>query len=147
MSQKAATERLEPMNALVGKWRTEAHHASYPDVVRGHAVFEWLDGGHFLVLRWDVDHPDFPNSISVIGSIEPDADPTMHYFDSRGVARVYQFKATAQEWGFSRDWPGFSQRYTATFNEDRSEAGGPIEKCLDDENWELDFPLRWIRIG
>lgn len=146
MSQKAATERLEPMNALVGEWRTEGDHPIF-GVVHGHAVFEWLDGGHFLVLRWDVDHPDFPNSISVIGSIEPAAEPTMHYFDSRGVARVYQFQATADEWAFWRDWPGFSQRYTATFNDDKSQAGGPIEQSPDGDKWELDFPLTWIRIG
>ena len=146
MSQQAATESLEPMNALVGEWRSEARHSAYPDLVRGHAVFEWLDGGHFLVFRWNVDHPDFPNSISVIGSVEEGAEPTMHYFDSRGVARVYEFHATDSEWGFSRDWPGFSQRYTATFNDDKSEASGPIEQSQDNEDWELDFPLRWIRI-
>jgi hypothetical protein len=50
--------------------------------VHGHAVFEWLDGEKFLIVRAQSDHPDFPNSISIIadtalGRIE--AMPCSHF--------------------------------------------------------------------
>src|SRR5687768_5454802 len=97
---------LQPLGRLVGKWTTEATHPAMPGVVvRGTAVFEWLEGEQFLILRTRNDHPDFPDSIAVIGYTEQDrvqekkapersfSDQrplTMHYFDSRGVFRVYQ---------------------------------------------------------
>jgi hypothetical protein len=56
-----------------------------PDtVVPGRITVEWLEGENFLLHRARNDHPDFPDSISVIGDSEEGADSlTMHYFDSR----------------------------------------------------------------
>ena len=79
---------LEPFKALIGAWRTEATHPFYPSlVVHGSSSFEWLEGEQFLILRARTDHPDFPDSISVIGPVEERL--SMYYFDSRGVHRVY----------------------------------------------------------
>lgn len=71
---------------LVGRWTTEATHPAVPaTVVRGWSDIEWLEGERFLIFRSGNDHPDFPDSISIIG----DTDGLhMHYFDSRGVHRV-----------------------------------------------------------
>ena len=96
---------LEPLNRFVGSWVTEATHPALPNVVvHGTASFEWLEGQRFLILRSRNDHPDFPDSISIIGFTDVDragADAgasaassgsrlCMHYFDSRGVFRVYE---------------------------------------------------------
>src|SRR5437870_7912718 len=96
---------LEPLNRLVGSWTTDATHPAYPGgVVHGSVVIEWLEGERFLIHRARTDHPDFPDSVSIIGFTErdrvdnrPDSDPavasespmSMHYFDSRGVFRVF----------------------------------------------------------
>jgi hypothetical protein len=40
---------LEPFEALIGTWATEATHPQLGTVVPGSTTFEWLDGGHFLV--------------------------------------------------------------------------------------------------
>ena len=81
--------QLESLSALVGTWEIEARHPALPDtVVAGRAVFEWFDGEKFLVQRSQNEHPDFPNSLSVIG--EGEERLAMHYFDSRGVQRIYQ---------------------------------------------------------
>jgi hypothetical protein len=41
---------LEPFEALVGAWTTEATHPIYPStVVRGRSTFEWLEGRRFLI--------------------------------------------------------------------------------------------------
>src|SRR3954451_6098940 len=51
---------LEPFDALIGTWSTEATHPMVDEVVTGSATFEWLEGGHFVVLRSHNDHELFP---------------------------------------------------------------------------------------
>jgi hypothetical protein len=110
---------MHEFNVLVGEWTTEATHPAFPGtVVRGHVTFEWLDGEKFLIQRAGNDHPDFPDSISVIGEV--DGRIAMHYFDSRGVQRVYEMGLTEGVWKISRDEPGFSQRCSGTFEDDGS---------------------------
>jgi len=69
----AMTDRdplLAPFDALIGTWSTEAKHRLVDEVVVGSAMFEWLEGGHFVVLRFHNDHDLFPDAISVIGHPE-----------------------------------------------------------------------------
>ena len=88
MQQHAEISDLEPFEALVGTWTTEATHRIYPStVVRGRSAFEWLDGKRFLIQRSVTDHPEFPDAMAVFGVT--DEQLSMHYFDSRGVYRVY----------------------------------------------------------
>ena len=50
MQQHAAISELDPFEALVGTWTTEATHPIYPStVVRGRSTFEWLEGKRFLI--------------------------------------------------------------------------------------------------
>src|SRR5437762_1172569 len=96
---------LQPLNRLVGNWVTEATHPALPGaVVRGTTAIEWLEGQRFLVVRSHNDHQDFPDAISIVGftdvdRVGADADQStagsgsrlcMHYFDARGVFRVYE---------------------------------------------------------
>ena len=61
---------LRDLDQLIGEWTLEATHPAFPDlVVPGRSSFEWLDGGKFMMQRSTADHPDFPNSISVIGAM------------------------------------------------------------------------------
>ena len=83
--------KLQPFEALLGEWTIEMTHPMAEDtVVRGRATYEWLEGGRFLIQRAVNDHPDFPDSLSVIGVMEGDEDLSMQYFDSRGVHRIYE---------------------------------------------------------
>ena len=132
--------RLEP---LIGEWVVEGAHPVDPSMtVRGHAVFEWVDGRRFLVQRWTIEHPDFPNGIAILG--EGESGLAQHYFDSRGVARVYAMSVTDETWELSRESPEFSQRFIGTFSEDGSTITGRWEK-LDGSNWELDFHLTYTK--
>ena len=136
-----ADARLAP---LIGDWDVEGDHPADPEIrVRGRTSFEWLEGGRFVVQRWTVEHPDFPGGIAILG--EGEAGFAQHYFDSRGVARVYAMKLTDEAWELSRDHPGFSQRFVGTFSDDGRTIHGCFEKCEDDVTWELDFHLTYTR--
>ena len=113
---------LAPFDVLIGSWSTEAKHRLFDEVVLGSTTFEWLEGGHFLVLRSRNDHELFPDAISVIGRPESGEGLVMEYFDSRGVRRTY---GVALEDGVLRVWrddPTFAQRSSATLGADGFEA-------------------------
>jgi hypothetical protein len=79
-------ESIEAFGMLLGEWATEATHPAMPGVVvRGTASFEWLEGERFLIVRARTDHPQFPDSVSVISDTD---GMRMHYFDSRGVSHL-----------------------------------------------------------
>jgi hypothetical protein len=106
---------------LVGAWTTEATHPAVPETtVSGTAEMQWLEGERFLVFRAHNDHPDFPDSISILGDVD---GLQWLYFDSRGVHRILELRVTDAGWKISRDAAGrdgqaFSQRLTVTFGDD-----------------------------
>jgi hypothetical protein len=68
MQQPTPNPALERLDALVGEWNIEVSlPLDPPTIVRGRTSFEWLEGGFFLVQRWDVAHLDFPGAIAIIG--------------------------------------------------------------------------------
>lgn len=82
----ADVQQLEP---LVGEWATEVRLPGEDEVVRGSTTFEWLEGGGYLIQRAVMDDPAFPRGVMVIGPDAAGERVVQHYFDSRGVARVY----------------------------------------------------------
>ena len=139
-----ALERLDP---LVGECTIEGTVPSDPPLaVRGRATFEWLTGGSFLVQSWDVAHPDFPDGIAIIGSNASAEAFRQHYFDSRGVFRVYEMSLRDNVWKLWRDSPNFSQRFTGTFSDDGKTITGRWEKSSDGSNWEHDFDLTYMKV-
>lgn len=147
----------DPLHLLVGEWDLEATHPMVPGVVvRGKATFEWIDGDGFLLMRSSNDHPDFPNSASIIGRAavdrggEPQDDDEalrLFYFDSRGVHRVYELSLTREAWEWRRDSPELSQRFRATFEEDGDVLAGQGRMSRDGETWEDDIAMTYRRVG
>lgn len=139
----ASRASLEDLRALVGEWTTEMTHPAYPStVVHGHSAFELLEGEKFLIVRAHSDHPDFPDSISVIGDTD---GLRMHYFDSRGVHRVYEASMTADALEFARDAPGFDQRFTGRFEDDGETISGLWKLSQDNTTWEDDLQITYRR--
>ena len=152
--------RPDALGRLVGTWTTEATHPAMPGVVlHGTAVVEWLEGERFLTLRARTDHPDVPDSLSVIGhmahdrvgadrAVPADAGKSplrMHYFDSRGVFRVYDVSVDDAAWRWWRDAPGFSQRFTGLISADGSTIAGRSQLCEDDTHWADDLQITYRR--
>jgi hypothetical protein len=135
--------------ALEGEWTQEV---DVPGVPAGRTVFERVLGGSFVLQRNEIPHPDFPDSIMIIA-----ADPgggetyTQHYFDSRGVARIYKMTFGEGRWTLLRDAEDFApldfaQRFTGSF-QDESTITGAWEHSHDGVTWQRDFSLSFKKIG
>ena len=109
---------LDAFDALIGTWEIEATHPTIDDVAKGETTFEWLPGRRFILQRLHVDHPLFPDGISVIGPPEHGDGLVMEYFDSRGVRRTYGVSLEDGVLRIWRDDPAFAQRFTATLAPD-----------------------------
>jgi hypothetical protein len=139
-------DELAAFGALIGDWTTEATHPMFPStVVTGRTTYEWLEGERFLIQRSSNDHPDFPDSISVVGVA--DDELTAHYFDSRGVFRVYRLAMEGDTLRMWRDEPGFSQRLEAKLSEDGKTLAGVWQLSRDDETWDDDLAITFTRAG
>jgi hypothetical protein len=135
---------LTAFDALIGTWTTEASHPELDCVVPGRVTFEWLDGGQFVIQRSSHDSDLVPNSISVIGAAENGDGLVMEYFDSRGVRRTYQTSLEGGVWRWSRDVPGFDQRFTAVLARHEFEGHGELARTPGD--WRSDLSLRYRRL-
>jgi hypothetical protein len=145
MTGTTLREALEPLGVFVGEWSMTASLAPSPaDAPRARTTFEWLPGRRFLIQRWEVDHPDAPDGIAIIGFDAEKATYLQHYFDSRGVARVYEMTFADRVWKLRRLAPGFSQRFTGTFSDDDTIVGR-WELSRDGSTWEHDFDLTYTR--
>jgi nitroimidazol reductase NimA-like FMN-containing flavoprotein (pyridoxamine 5'-phosphate oxidase superfamily) len=135
---------LHGWQRFVGRWVTQATHPLLPGiVVGGQAAFEWLDGRQFLNLRWHYDHPEIPDAIAIIGVT--DGQLSMHYFDHRGVYRVYAVSLDEGQWRFWRDAPGFSQRFTGVLSDDGDTIAGQGQLSRDGAGWEDDLAITYRR--
>ena len=93
-----------------------------------------------------------PNSLAIVGLDSDGRTYTQHYFDSRGVARVYSMTFNDGVWKLLRDKPDFSpvdfsQRFTGTFRDDSAAIVGRWEISHDGVRWEHDFDLAYMRVG
>jgi hypothetical protein len=142
MDEANPRAKLEPFQALIGEWTIEMTPPMVEDaVVRGHATYEWLEGGRFLIQRAINEHPDFPDSLCVIGVMEGENDLSMQYFDLRGVHRVYAIGLDGRELTLVRDAPGFAQRASAMLSNDGSTLAGVWQLNEDDQGYRDDLAL------
>jgi hypothetical protein len=138
---------LEAWHRFIGSWETEGAHPMLPgEAIRGTSTFEWLDGRRFVIWRSHCDHPEIPDAITIIGVT--DGQLSMHYFDSRGVNRVYAASLDRTTWRYWRDAtaPDFSQRFIGTFSEDGNTITVRGQLSHDGKTWEGDLELNYQRV-
>ena len=142
---------LEALEPFVGEWTIEAELAAATPDVEAKSVFEWMAGKQFLVQRWEIPVPEAPDGLAVIGFDEDTQLYLQHYFDSRGVARLYEMTFSDGVWKLWRKTSdftplSFSQRFTGTFGDDGNSIEGHWEIAHDHTTWEHDFDLTYRRI-
>jgi hypothetical protein len=153
MAAKVSEGPLATLEPLVGEWSMIPTFNDMPPPEVGAPVsFEWMKGERFLVERWEVPVPDAPDGVAIIGA-DPEKDGRFlqHYFDSRGVARIYKMTLEHGVWKLWRDAPDlsaleFAQRFTGKFSDDGKTIGGAWEICHDGKTWEHDFDLTYKRV-
>jgi hypothetical protein len=135
------------MEVLVGAWDLLGSHPLIPNPVRGHATFEWFEGGAFLIWRTYFEQPLPPNGLAVIGRDDTTGSCSMGYYDERGVSRIYEMAVEGNIWRMWRDAPGFMQRMTGEISDDRNTITVHGELSKDGSNWEQDLDLTYTRVG
>jgi hypothetical protein len=146
-------ERLEP---LIGEWSMamvmpgEETPDELPDV-GARVTFEWMGEKAFVLQRWTLPIPEAPDGLAVIGWDEGRGTFLQHYFDERGVARVYEMTFDVGLWKLERRKKDFSpfefsQRFTGALTDDGKRIQGTWEIAQDHKRWEKDFNLIYTRV-
>ena len=146
---------MSTFEPLLGRWHGEGTLPFDPPMhLTSDATVERL--GAYIVFSSLGEPAQVPNTLSIIGGA-PEGEPQpMHYFDSRGVKRLYLTAIEGTTWRIWRapgeDWhgpdgPGFNQRFIGEISADGRTIEGRWERGLGDagDAWELDFPLSYVR--
>jgi hypothetical protein len=146
---------MKDFQPLIGEWHGEgAVPVEPPMKISTETKIERL--GEFIVMSSVGEPAEVPDSISIIGGA-PDGEPQpMHYFDSRGVERLFMMTLEGSTWKFWRapgeDWkgrhgPGFNQRFIGEISADGNTIEGRAERGLGDagDEWVIDFPITYYR--
>jgi hypothetical protein len=148
---------MHEFEALIGTWHGTGEIPIDPPMqLSVEATVERL--GAFVVLRSRSVAGAVPDSVSIIGGA-PEGEPQpMRYFDARGVERAYLTSIVGSTWRIwfapdqdwtGRDGPGFNQRFIGELSTNGTRIEGRWERGLGEagDQWELDFPLTYVRRG
>lgn len=145
MSQPTSIDALGRLNIMIGEWNVDITHPAM--TAHGMSSFAWLNGEPFLVGRSRIDHPDFPDSVSIIGCDSATGRMVQSYSDSRGVVRLYEMSMDSGVWRLWREAPEFSQRFQGTFSDDGRTITAAWETAVDRVTWQHDFDLTYTKIS
>jgi hypothetical protein len=138
---------LEPLTPLLGEWRTTGTHPLFPHTTfHGRTSFAWHEGGAFLLMRSEIDEPQIPSGVAIIGSDDAAGTFTMIYFDERDVSRRYIVEVGDGEVSWHRDEAGFAQRMALTIHADGVRLDLHGKMAHDGGPWEDDLRLSYERI-
>ncbi|WP_326686940.1 MULTISPECIES: hypothetical protein [unclassified Streptomyces] len=153
-------EALARLDVFVGEWAVEARFpAGHPagvdptgEVPVARSRFEWALDRQFLLQRDEIPVPEAPDGLMIVSADLETGAYTQHYYDSRGVVRLYAMSLAHGVWTLTREAPDFTplsfrQRFTGTFSEDTNTITGAWETGSDGGAWEHDFDLIYRRVG
>ncbi len=138
---------LGQVRELAGEWELAVDVLDAPGV-RGHVSFEEM--GEILVQRTTVPVAEAPDSCCLIVAGE-DGGYVQHYFDARGVTRLYAMTFDGRTWTLERTKADFSpllfcQRFVGRVSEDGATIEGEWLMSQDGRQWSRDFGMVYTRI-
>jgi hypothetical protein len=142
---------LAALDVLVGEWTIRVDPPAewgVTELPEARCTIEWTLDGAYLLQRSHAPDP-VPDSTSLI-AVDGDGY-RQHYFDSRGVTRLYRMTLADGVWTLRRTEPDFSplefaQRFTGAFAPDGRSIDARWEVSRDGgARWELDFALHYTR--
>jgi hypothetical protein len=146
---------MKDFEPLIGDWHGEGEFPDPPMTMTAETTIERM--GQFIVVRSVAEPAELPDSISIVGGA-PDGQPQpMHYFDARGVQRLFLMALDGSTWKIWRapgeDWngpdgPGFNQRFIGVISADGKSIEGRWERGMGDagDEWVIDFPFDYVRV-
>jgi hypothetical protein len=139
------TAVIDALQAFIGHWELTVDLPGAEDVL-GQVEFDAI--GEILVQVTTVPVPQAPDSCCVV--VVQDGKFTQHYFDSRGVARLYEMTFDGRTWTLERTKPDFTplefhQRYVGTFSDDLTTITGEWQSSSDGRAWTRDFGMIYRR--
>jgi hypothetical protein len=155
---ESRADALARLDAFVGDWVMEVRFPGDEqppmtgDAPVARSRFEWTLDRQFLLQRNEISVQGVPDSLSIV-SVDPETGGYLqHYYDSRGVVRLYAMTLADGVWTLTRESPDFSpldfrQRYIGTFSQDGNTISGAWETDADGAGWKHDFDLTYRRTG
>jgi hypothetical protein len=146
---------MKEFEPLIGEWHGRGEIPAEPPMkVTVEAKIERL--GKFIVMRSLGEPAEMPDTIAIIGGALDGQPQPMHYFDDRGVKRLYMTAVKGSTWRIWRapeeDWngpngPGFDQRFIGEIAADGKTIEARWERGVGSsgDTWELDFGISYDR--
>jgi hypothetical protein len=97
-------------------------------------------------MRSEIDEPEIPSAVAVIGSDDAAGTFTMVYFDERDISRRYTVEVADGEVCWYRDEAGFAQRMEIGVAADGTRLDGRGTMSRDGGPWEDDLQLTYQRL-
>ena len=131
---------MSALDQLLGTWEFTMRHSAMPQPVTGWQRYERVLDGAFVLQHWTYDHPDFPDAMALL------SDDRYHYFDVRGITRVFELEVDDAGWSMIRLDEEFSQRHTARFRgSDAMESTGEVSHD-NGATWRPDSTMTHRRV-
>jgi hypothetical protein len=129
------------LDRLLGTWTITMHHVALAEPVVGHQRYQRVLAGAFVRLDWTYDHPEFPDAIAMLD------ERTVHYFDVRGVTRLFDLEIDDSGWSMVRRDADFWQRSSARFSGPDGMEGTGENSYDGGATWQHDFSVSYARLG
>ena len=131
---------MSALDQLLGTWEFSMHHSAMSEQVTGQQRYERVLNGAFVLQHWTYDHPDFPDAMALL------SEDQYHYFDVRGIVRVFILEINDGGWSMVRLDEDFSQRFTARFRSPNViDTTGELSHDAG-VTWQPDFTMTLQRI-
>jgi hypothetical protein len=136
---------LSPLKTLIGEWNTVGTHPFAP-ILHGHASFNWIEEGAFLIWHSKINDKRFPKGIAIFGTDSTTGEYFMLYFDERRISRKYEVSVNDNIIKWWRNAADLSQRYTWTIDDNGNKIIGKGEMSKDGKTWENDLEQTFTRV-
>jgi hypothetical protein len=130
---------MSALDRLLGTWDFTMEHNAVSGPITGRESYERVLDGAFVLQRRTYEHPDFPDAMALL------SEDRYHYFDVRGIVRVFDFEIDDAGWSMVMVADEFSQRVSARFRgPDAMDSTG--EASYDSGvTWQPDFAATYQR--
>ena len=139
---------------LIGTWTVEA---AFPRIdatgLTGASTFSWLWEPQFVLQTSTVELPEAPDGhINYAPDVDRPGQFIQHYFDSRGVVRIYAMTFDGRTWTMERSQRDFSaydfgQRFVGELSDDGNTITSHWDIALEPGQWQRDLELTYRRVG